>query len=309
MIGGELIEQLALHVGAGEAAKLLLDLALDQFAQLIDSLEAKALGKIVVDRRILGHLHRLDDDVEGCRLSGEALLAIIGGERDIERPALADLDAFELGFETGDQPACAKLDRHVFARAAREGDAVGGLADEIDDDLVTVDRGVALLRVGEALLARREAADLRVDLFDRRLDRQPLEAQPLDRRGRNLRKHFERDLDLDILAGLEFFGELDRRLHRRAQSLFGDQSLNAFLDAGVERFALQRRAVHLLDQIRRHLAGAEARHADSRGGLLDLGFDLGSDILGGDLERVSALQALVQRLDSLHILLSRTQRW
>ncbi|MEO8527204.1 MAG: hypothetical protein ABI460_20910, partial [Caldimonas sp.] len=58
--------------------------------------------------------------------------------------------------------------------------------------------------------------------------------------------------------------------------------------------------MHLADQVRRHLAGAEARHADLRRNALQLGIDLGIDILGRDLQRVGALQALVQRLDSLH---------
>jgi hypothetical protein len=48
--GGELVEQLALHVGAGEAVELLLDLALEQAAQLLEAVEAERLGEIVVDR-------------------------------------------------------------------------------------------------------------------------------------------------------------------------------------------------------------------------------------------------------------------
>src|SRR3546814_10275914 len=39
-----------------------------------------------------------------------------------------------------------------------------------------------------------------------------------------------------------------------------------------------------------------------RGNALDLGIDTLVDVLGGDGQRVGALQALVQRLDSLHSL-------
>ena len=73
MGGGELVEQLALHVGAGEAVQLLLELALQQLAQLVDALEAHRLGEVVVglDRR--GDLDLVDGDVE----LGRAALEII----------------------------------------------------------------------------------------------------------------------------------------------------------------------------------------------------------------------------------------
>jgi hypothetical protein len=48
MSRGELVEQLALHVGASEAVQLLLDLALEEAAQLVDAFEAHRLGEIVV---------------------------------------------------------------------------------------------------------------------------------------------------------------------------------------------------------------------------------------------------------------------
>jgi hypothetical protein len=44
----------------------------------------------------------------------------------------------------------------------------------------------------------------------------------------------------------------------------------------------------------------EAGHADLRGDLLQLSIDARIDIGGGNGEAVGALQALVQRLDSLH---------
>ncbi len=42
---GELVEQLALHVRAGEAVELLLDLALEQLLELIEVLEAERRGQ------------------------------------------------------------------------------------------------------------------------------------------------------------------------------------------------------------------------------------------------------------------------
>jgi hypothetical protein len=57
--------------------------------------------------------------------------------------------------------------------------------------------------------------------------------------------------------------------------------------------------MHLADQVRRHLAGAEAGHADLRREALHFSLDPRLDILGGDGQHEGALQALVLSLDSL----------
>jgi hypothetical protein len=46
--GGELIEQLALHVGASEAVQLLLDLTLQEAAKLFHAFKAERLGEVVI---------------------------------------------------------------------------------------------------------------------------------------------------------------------------------------------------------------------------------------------------------------------
>ena len=60
VVGGELVEQAALHVGAGEAVELLLLLVADQALQLVEVLEAELLGELVVELGLAGGLHRLD---------------------------------------------------------------------------------------------------------------------------------------------------------------------------------------------------------------------------------------------------------
>ena len=80
-----------------------------------------------------------------------------------------------------------------------------------------------------------------------------------------------------------------------------DQLLDAVLDRVLQRLLLERGAVHLADQIGGHLAGAEAGHAHLRRDRLQLLVDERVDVLGGDGDPVGALQALVQRLDSLHV--------
>ena len=63
--GGELVEQLALHMGAGEAVQLLLDLTLEQAAQLLDALETHRFGEFVVGLDVARQLDLVDEDVEG----------------------------------------------------------------------------------------------------------------------------------------------------------------------------------------------------------------------------------------------------
>ena len=60
-------------------------------------------------------------------------------------------------------------------------------------------------------------------------------------------------------------------------------------------------AVHLAHQIGGHLAGAEAGHPHLRRDRLQFLVDARVDVLGGNGDPIGALEALVQRLDSLHL--------
>ena len=55
--------------------------------------------------------------------------------------------------------------------------------------------------------------------------------------------------------------EVHFRLKRRAQLLLAHELVDRFAHRGVEGVRMERLAVHFLDQVRRHLAGTEARHA------------------------------------------------
>ena len=50
---GQLVEQLALHLGARQAGGFLLELAAQKFLQLVEALEAEVLGELVVDLRLV----------------------------------------------------------------------------------------------------------------------------------------------------------------------------------------------------------------------------------------------------------------
>ncbi len=296
---GEMVEQLALHVGASEAVELLLDLALDQLLELVEALQAKLLGELVVDHGVGRNLHFGDGDGEHGVLAGQVLGRIVLREGDVEIAALAGLHAFELLLEARDQAARAELDRHALTGSTLEGDAVDR-ALIVHDNQIALDRGMTLGSGFVTFGLGGDALDLGVDLGVAGGHRKALQRDALDLRSRHVGQHFERDAELGVLAFRIVLVEVDGGLGRGTQLLLGEQGLDAVLHRAVERVLVQRRAVHLLHDVRGHLAGAEARHPHLRGNLLHLLLDPRGDILGRDRELVSALQPLVQRLDSLH---------
>ena len=154
-------------------------------------------------------------------------------------------------------------------------------------------------RVFPALARARQLLELRVDRLVVDVDSQPLELQILDLRRGNVGQGLEADPDLGVLARLVFLVELDLGLQRRTHILLGQQLLDAVLDRAVERVALERVAVHLLDQIGGHLARAEAGHAHLRRKALHLRVHPRLDVLGGNGQHEGALQALILGLDGL----------
>ena len=297
--GGELVEQLALHMGAGEAVQLLLDLAPHQLAELIDPLHAHRLGEIVVRLDRACDLHLVDSDVE----RGRAALQVIDGigirEGDADDELIIGLCADQLVLEARDQAAGADFQRHAGAGAAVERLA-------IDLALIIEHDEIALLRLVlggggiVALLALCEPVHRGVDRLGFRLDAQALDLQAVDLGLGNVRQGLDLDGQHRILAATASL-KRDLGLHGRADLLLVEKPLDAVLDGALQRLLLQLRAVHLAHQIGGHLAGAEAGHAHLRRDRLQLLVDERVDLLGGNGDPVGALQALVQRLDSLHL--------
>ena len=60
MPGGQHVEQLALHLGAGQPGGFLFQLAAQQALELVEAFQTEALGEIIVDLGFAGHLDRLD---------------------------------------------------------------------------------------------------------------------------------------------------------------------------------------------------------------------------------------------------------
>ena len=299
MAGGQRVQQLALHLRAGEAGSFLLHLGLDQFAQLVRALEAEVLGEIVVDLAVLGRLHRFHRDGEFGVLAGQVIGLIFFRERDLHGLLVTGLHALQLFFETGDEGARPDHQRGVFGLAAFEFGAVDR-ADEIDDDLVAIGRllGLGGILVGLVLVR---------DALERFLDRalvhghdQPFELQAVDFRRLDLGQDFQLDVDLGVLAFLVALAQLDGGLHRGAQALVLDQFVDRGLDRVVHHLRVQLFAVHLAHQIGGHLARTETRHAHLRGDAFHLGLDLVVDLARRNHDAILALQALIGGLVNLH---------
>ena len=295
---GQLVKQLALHVGTRQAVQFLRLLVADQALQLVEVLQAERLCELLVDGARRFGPDRFHGCGEGRILALELLRRIVRGEGDVEFPRLADLGADELVLEARDQLAGAELDRHVLALAPLERLAAD-LAFEIDDDEVAVCGRVPLLGVGPVLRRTGELLELLVHRGLVDFDGQAIELEIVDVGGRDLGKRFEADGDLGVLARLVALVEFDLRLQRRTDVLLAEQLLHAVLDRALQSLAAQAFAVHLADQVRRHLAGAEARHPHLRRDALHFGLDPRLDVGGRDGQHEGALEALALGFDGL----------
>ena len=299
MAGSQGIEQLALHLRTGETGSLLFQLAAEQFLELVEAVDAELLGEFVVDLRFGLDLHLLHLDIELGFLALQVFSRVIFGEGYGDGLLVTGLHTHQLLFEAGDELARTDHQRSVFGLAAFEF-LVAETTGEVDDQLVAVGSLLGLRSVLVSLVLASDALDRIVDCLVRNRHGQAFQLQAVDRRSFDGRKHFELDSDLGILAFFIAFAEVDLGLHRRTQFLVAHQAVDRIADHVVERLRVQLFAMHLLDEIRRHLARTEARHFHLRSELLDLGLDLLGDFLRLDGDLIGALEAFVGGFLDLH---------
>ena len=131
-----------------------------------------------------------------------------------------------------------------------------------------------------------------------------LERQAIDLDGVDGRQHLHLDGQRHIGTVADLAGDIDLWLVGGAQGTIAQQLLDAVIDRGLQRFAAQRLAVHLADQVRRHLPGPEPRHADRLGHYRKPRIDACRQRGRGNDQRIFAAQALVQRFGDLHVSIS-----
>ena len=306
MIGGELVKQLTLHIGAGQAIMFLLDLNLHQLAQLVDTFKAEHLGKIIIGFRFDGLADFIHNDVERRGFALQRVDIVIFRESHVDQLLVIGLHANQLVFKTGDELARAKLDRHAFALATIKRHAVD-LAFEIDNDAVAHFCGIFLVRGFKAFLARSQFQDRFVDLRIADVNGQTLQRDTVNSRRRDGGQDFKVEINDRVLAWRIVVIQMHMRLRCRAKLVIGNRLLHAVLNRAVQRVLKQRILVHFLDQIGRNLAGAETGHPHLRGNFLHLGIDARFNILRGNRHPICALQAFILCLDGLHNIFSLWQ--
>ena len=158
----------------------------------------------------------------------------------------------------------------------------------------------ALLGVFIAGLRRGKLGKLCIDRGIVCLGSQPLELHALDVGRRHVGQCFEPHLDFGVLALGIAFVELDLGLERRAELLVAQQPLDAVLHRRVKRVGMEAFAVHLANQVRRHLAGTEALDVGLGRHFLQLHVQFLVELGGVDHHLVFALEASAQSFGNLH---------
>ena len=212
---------------------------------------------------------------------------------------VASLGAGQLLFKTGDKTPSADFQRRIFCLAAFKRLAIE-LAQEVDDQLITRLGGLTLRRVFKTLGRRCDTQHRLINRFIGHRHDQLFKLQTGEVRRGDRRQHFQCHRQRGVLTLLIAFAERDVRLGCRAQLLVSDNLVQSLANGARERLLVQLRPVHLLEQIRRHLARAEARQTHRRRHPHDFAFDLGGNNRSRDRHRIGALQTFVRGFDNLH---------
>ncbi len=293
------VEQLALEIGARQAAQLRIQLIFQNFLECVQAIKAKALGKLIVQRRLGWNFHAGHGHMKLRILAREIGSAIITRERHVQHALLIEGRADQLVFKTRDQLAGADLDPHGFALAAIKRHA-GNLAFKINHHSVAGGgfvafwrRFAALRRIGKP--RQRAVHGGVISRHHQFFQRKIIGLHVGDRR-----QHFDIHGETRIAIIGQFAIDIHGRLRGRAQAMLADHLIDAVIQRRLQRFTAQGSAVHFLDEIWRHLAGTKAGHLDGLGHFSQTRFNPGGDGIGRNQQRISAAQALVGDFGNLH---------
>src|SRR5688572_27323444 len=145
-------------------------------------------------------------------------------------------------------------------------------------------------RVLRLALALGQALQALVDLGVRHVNDGALELERLEVHRRDVWNHFHRNAEFEVLAVLEAY-DLDLGLAGRTQVALVEQLVRTLMHRLLQHLAHHRLLVALLQQLQRHLARTETRHADPLAQLLEARLDLSLERVRGDDDLVFTLEA------------------
>ena len=292
------IQQLALELGPGQPVVVALQLLHDLGAQGRQIRLAQVLGQGVVDGPRDGGAHLLDRDREDGLAAGQLVVHVLLGKGDRDTALLPGLGADQLVLEALDETIAAEFEMVVLARHARQRLAVDR-ALEIDHQHVALFRRARGLERRGLPLGARQALEGLVDLRFGHIDLGPLQLDLGEVAHLDIRQQLDRDLVLEILALLEG-GDLDLRLHGRAQAALGERLGRAVAHRLLDDLAHDRLAEALLQDRHRHFARAEAREPHFLADLFEARLQLFAEVLGRNDDGVFALEVVRECFRDLH---------
>src|SRR3954468_23910023 len=253
----------------------------DVLAELVERVEARLGGEVVVERRELLRLELLDGDGEGRLLAREVGRAVVVRKGDRDGAVLAGRCALELFLEARHEAARAELDHLVAPLAAGEPLAVERAHEVHHDEVAALGGALDGLQAPGALA---QPLDLLVDRLvrNRRLALADLELLVLPEHG--LRAHADLDGELQRLALARQVAHVEVRLADGHDGGRGDRGAVPRGDRVAHRLVEDCVAADALDDDGGgRLAGAEAGDAHGAAELARGLRDALLDLLGGDL--------------------------
>ena len=292
------IQKLPLELGPGQAVVVALKLLCHLGPQGRQIRLAQVLGQGVVDGPRNGGAHLFDRDVEDRLAAGQLVVHVLLGEGDRDAALLPGLGADQLVLEALDEAVAAELQMVVLAGHARQRLAVDR-ALEIDHQHVALLRRPRGVKRRGLPLGAGQAPERLLDLRLRHVDFDPLQLDLGEVAHLDVRQQLDRDLVLEILALLKG-GDLDLRLHGRAQAALGQRLGRAVAHRLLDDLAHHRLAEALAQDRHRHLAGAEARKPHFLADLFEARVQLFAEVLGRNDDRVFSLEVVRECFRNLH---------
>ena len=256
------IEKRLLQMHAAVLGEFQHHVLFNRLAQRADFLVSEILGEFIVEFRGSHFAQFLDLNFKDRIAARKFLRAVICGEGNLHIKLVAGLLAGQLVFKTGNELAAAELQMmRVGLHAGMFFIVVSRAAIKADDHGVARLRGAARFNDLRRLAHLSKAFKRGIDRFIVGLRNRLFQLRALEIGDLEFGQNFNRHRIGQVLAIIERFN-LNLRLHGGLQIFILQNLGRRFIHGKLKNLAHDRLAVTLLQNLKRHLACTEARHAD-----------------------------------------------